>query len=216
MDYLTLHPPRLYALPFFRSLLEELKRFCQAIVDHPLRAAFLTTICTGLRRSELVGATIDALDLEAGTLRVIKTRQIVPGTGAVEGAPKTRRSRRSVEIGPALVSVLRAELGRRVLSGIKSEYVFCTDNGQPLKPDVVSRSFQKSRIAAGVPYMRFQDLRHLHASLMLGTGGHMKALSERLGHSSIATTFDIYAHLMPGVGRAAAEVVERQVFGSEG
>ena len=207
-------PPRVVKSEPATWTLEELARFRAHIAAHRLRPVFLAAICTGLRRSELVGAKQDALNLDAGFIRVTVGRQFVPGIGTVEDEPKTKRSRRSVEIGEEMVSVFRIEMGRRVLAGINSEYLFCDEAGQPLHPNTVSRDFHRACLETGVPPIRFQDLRHLHASLMLRSGEHLKAVSDRMGHSSIATTYDTYAHLMPDAGRASAAAVERQVFGT--
>ena len=198
-----------------RSLwtLEDLAQFTAAIQAHPLRPLFLTAICTGLRRSELVGAKRSSLNLDHAFLSVTSTRQQVPGIGVVEKEPKTRRSMRAVVLGPGLVAVLREELRRRELEGVSSEYVFCNGSGRPLLGNYVTKAFRAACDAAGVPSITLHDTRHMHASLMLVSGEHMKTVSERMGHSSISTTFDLYAHLMPNAGRESAAQVERQVLG---
>ena len=192
---------------------DELDKFCQGIADHPFRPLFLTAICTGLRRSELVGARVTALDLPQGGLRVTSTLQRVRGK-LLEEEPKNRKSRRLVRLGPALIDMLRAELGRRLLDGPASDYLFCNAEGAPLNADHVSHTFRETCIEIEVRPIRFQDLRHLHASLLLGSGEHLKVVSDRMGHSTITTTYDTYAHVMPDADRGAAETVERRVFGT--
>ena len=193
---------------------DELRCFCRGIADHAFRAIFLSAICTGLRRSELLGLKVASLDLSEGALRVTSSIHRIAGSGMVHTDPKTRRSRRLVLLGLETVKLLREELGQRVLRGVQSDYVFCDSKGGAIDPGRVSKVFRKACIEVGVRPIRFQDLRHLHASLMLGSGEHLKAVSERMGHSSISTTFDTYAHLMPNAGRESAEVVEREVFGT--
>ena len=85
------------------------------------------------------------------------------------------------------------------------DLVFCNAEGKPWRPNTITRAWKTLAAKAGVKVIRFHDARHTHASLMLKAGIHPKVVQERLGHSSIATTLDIYSHTMPGLQKAAAE-----------
>ncbi len=84
-------------------------------------------------------------------------------------------------------------------------FVFCHDDGSPLNPSTVTHSFSKVAVSAGMPHLRLHDLRHIHATMLLKAGTHPRIVQERLGHSTIATTLDIYSHTVPGMQKAAAE-----------
>ena len=88
-----------------------------------------------------------------------------------------------------------------------------TANGKGLHPQLVSQAFERSVGRAGVPVIRFHDLRHTHATLMLGAGVHPKVVQERLGHASIQITLDTYSHVMPGMQAGAAAKLADLVFG---
>ena len=95
----------------------------------------------------------------------------------------------------------------KVIVGLKfdeSNLVFAQYDGSPLDPSTVSHTFNRIARKAGLPQMRFHDTRHAHASLMLRNGVHPKIVSERLGHSTIAVTIDLYSHVTPGLQEAAA------------
>jgi integrase len=89
-------------------------------------------------------------------------------------------------------------------------YVFSDSLGNPLDSDRVSKAFAKVIRQAMLPHIRFHDLRHCHASLLLADGTNIKAISERLGHSKVSTTLNIYSHLLPNIQAAAADGLERQ------
>ena len=99
-------------------------------------------------------------------------------------------------------------LGRHNLLGkplTDSDLVFCHPDGAPLDPGVISHTFAKVLHKARLPHIRFHDLRHTHATLMLKQGIHPKIVSERLGHASVAITLDTYSHVLPGLQEVAAE-----------
>jgi len=85
------------------------------------------------------------------------------------------------------------------------DFVFSHADGSPLNPTTVTHTFSKVAKRAGLPYLRLHDLRHIHATMLLKAGTHPRVVQERLGHSSIATTLDIYSHTVPGMQKAAAE-----------
>jgi integrase len=96
---------------------------------------------------------------------------------------------------------------RLILGGKLSEddFVFSHPDGTPLNPSTVTHTFAKIVKRAGLSSIRLHDLRHIHASMLLKAGVHPKVVQERLGHSSITTTLDIYSHTVPGLQKAAAE-----------
>src|SRR5690606_12756602 len=94
-----------------------------------------------------------------------------------------------------------------------SGLVVCTRYGTKVLPRNLNRTWYKLRDKAGVTSIRFHDLRHTHATLMLKQGIHPKIVSERLGHSSIRVTLDTYSHVVPGLQKAAADQFGKMLFG---
>jgi integrase len=86
--------------------------------------------------------------------------------------------------------------------------VVCRRDGQPINPDTFSTAWSRLLVRAGLPHVRFHDLRHAHATLMLLQGVHPKVVSERLGHSSIGITLDIYSHVLPEMQAEAARAFD--------
>jgi len=87
----------------------------------------------------------------------------------------------------------------------EDDFVFSRADGSPLNPNTVTHTFAKVSARAGMPQLRLHDLCHIHATVLLKAGLHPRVVQERLGHSSIATTLDIYSHTVPGLQKAAAE-----------
>ena len=135
----------------------------------------------------------------------------VPKKGYILREPKTKRSRRLVDLLPSLALLLRGhrvnqELERKLLgrSVTSDDLVFSYPDGTPLPPNSITKVFHSLAISLGIPGMRLHDLHHTHATLMLRQGVHPKVVNERLGHISIAITLDTYSHVMPGIQAAAA------------
>jgi integrase len=198
---------------------EELRRFLEATRDDRLHACFALAGMTGLRRGELLGLRWEDVDVEGGFLSVRRSR-VAAGYAVNEGVPKSGRGRR-VDLDPATVAILRrhrtCQLEERMAWGeawIDSGLVFTGENGAGLHPQSVSQAFERRRNYAEVPTIRFHDLRHTHATLMLSAGVHPKVVQERLGHASIQITLDTYSHVMPGMQADAAARVGAMVFGA--
>ena len=172
---------------------------------------YVLAITTGLRRGELLGLRWDDADLERGTLRVGRALVREGGRHKV-GRTKTRRGRRQVNLTPRTVAALKAhrrhQLEERVkLTGLYEDckLIFASNVGTPLNPEnVVKRSFKPLLKRAGLPEIRFHDLRHTCATLLLGRGVHPKLVQELLGHSTIAMTLDTYSHYLPSMGDQAS------------
>jgi integrase len=132
------------------------------------------------------------------------------------GEPKTKKSRRSIRLTAQAVEALRSHLERqlRELEILGDHYqdqglVFTTDTGAPINPsNLRQRNFAPLLKRAGLTHMRFHDLRHTCATLLLSRGVHPKFVQELLGHATIAITLDTYSHVMPSMGDATARAME--------
>lgn len=209
----------------------ELGQFLDSIGAHRLGAMFETIAGTGLRRGEAVGLRWDDVDLAA---RVIVVRQqIVQESGRKKnneapaacpyceaghlgmsfGRPKTASGENRVidldesTVGALLSHQLRQGEERQAWGDAYADHglVFAREDGNPLRPDDVTKLFGALVDAAGLRRVRLHDLRHGQASLMLAAGIDMAIVSKRLGHSTITITSDTYSHLLGGVGRDAAD-----------
>jgi integrase len=172
----------------------EIERVLEAI-DAGDRALWATAIYAGLRRGELYALRLDDVDLAAGVIHVRR------GWDAVEGeiAPKSKQGRRKVPV-PAL---LRDSLLERRMQAT-GEYVF---EGANRARKMTERGVAAQRRAALEP-LSIHDCRHTYASLMIAAGVNAKALASYMGHATIAITFDLYGHLMPGNEGEAAGLLD--------
>jgi len=189
----------------------ETKVFLLAVADHHHGVLWHVSAMTGLRRGEVCGLQWSDIDLDRGVLQV-RRALVVSGQRVIEGEPKTRRSRRTVNLDPGTVTSLRAhrrtQLEQRMMVGAgftDRGFVFCSPEGQPWHPGVVGRAFtRKVRSMPELPQIRMHDLRHGHASHLLAAGVNVKVVSERLGHASTSFTLDTYGHVLPGQQADAA------------
>jgi integrase len=195
------------------------RAFLASVADHRLRACFTLALANGLRRGELLGLRWDDADLEAGRLSVRRAR-VAAGYEVHEGDPKSGRAR-VLDLDDGMVGELRrhrrAQLEERIAAGMAWQdtgYVFTAEDGAPLHPQTLAWHFEKAVKAAGVPVIRFHDLRHSCATLALRAGVHPKVVQEMLGHSSIVITLDLYSHVVPGMQREAAAKIGAAIFGS--
>lgn len=135
--------------------------------------------------------------------------------GYIYKPPKTKKSRRTIDISKELAKELKHwqnEQNKMKLrlgdNYIKQDLIFDLGDGNYLNPDTVSSWFPDHAEKIGLPRHNFHILRHTHASILLSLGEDIKKVSERLGHSSVRITYDIYAHLMPGHGKDLAARLE--------
>ncbi|HXH05385.1 MAG TPA: site-specific integrase [Vicinamibacterales bacterium] len=191
--------------------LEETLRILELADATPYGPIFRLAVLTGLRQGELLALRWQ--DVGTDTITATRTARRRKGEGIVMTAPKTRASARTIAIGPAAAGILAAHRRRQAEEKMRERLdyqdaglVFADPLGRPIPGEYLTRTMQRLAAAAGCPGVRFHDLRHAHASFMLAVGAPMKAISERLGHSSITVTADIYAHVEPRMDR---ELVER-------
>ncbi|MHB1988904.1 MAG: tyrosine-type recombinase/integrase [Acidimicrobiales bacterium] len=206
-------PPRVWTR-------DELRAFLDSQRQDRLFALWRVVAMSGIRRGELCGLTWpDVMPLEGATLKVSRTRVVVDYK-VVESEPKTDASRRNIRLDPVTVAALRAhrasQAGERLAAGELwqgSDYVFCDELGRPYHPDRLTRTLAAKAKAAGLPPIKFHALRHGHATAALENGISLKVISERLGHSSIQITGDIYSHVTPAVDEAAAVAIAAAIDG---
>ncbi len=183
---------------------------------------YLTAILTGMRQGELLGLRWSDIDFLLGTASIQQTIYRL-GSTILFKEPKTARGRRSVALPAPLIDTLREHKQRqaemqRVLG---SEYqdldlAFCQPNGKPLHAhNIAQRDFRQVIKRAGLPRIRFHDLRHTHATHLLRAGVHPKVVQERLGHSTPAFTLAIYSHVLPGMQEEAAKAVTARLLGRD-
>jgi integrase len=185
----------------------ELGAFLSAARDQRLFSALHLAAHTGMRRGEIVGLKWSDLSVAHSRLSVSRTVQNVGGR-PVEFGVKTRTSRRSVELDRATLDELlrwRRRLERDGLPFGPDDWMFCNTAGRFLNPESVSQLFDRIVQRNGLPRIRFHDLRHTHASLLVADGITVKVVAERLGHAHPAFTMHTYQHVLPGMSSVAAE-----------
>ena len=195
---------------------EQLRRLLSHVQESSYGPVIHLAAHTGMRRGELVGLKWSDIDFDNAMISVNREIIFVPGLGHIVTAPKSDKSRRSIDITRNVVDELRrhkaAQNEHRLRIGVAwigEDWVFTRLNGQHQAPNSVSRGFKSIREKLELPPVRLHDLRHTHASLMLKSGVHLKVVQERLGHSTIGITADTYSHVAPGLQRAAAEIFEK-------
>jgi integrase len=183
---------------------EQARKLLEAARGSRLDALLLLVLTTGIRRGELVALHWSDIDLEKGLLQVRHTLSWVTGKGFVEGEPKSKAGRRKIALTSVVIEALKEHKIRQEKAHVKmgdrwQEYglVFSSIYGGYFNPNNVWRSFKRLLKAAGLPNVRFHDLRHSAATVLLAAGVPLKVVSELLGHSSVAITADIYAHVLP-------------------
>lgn len=180
----------------------------------PLEALIAVAVSTGMRKGELLALRWSDVDLERRVVSVRGTLQRVEHELRIVQL-KTRKPRRQVELSTFAVDALRrhraAQAEQRLLVGPEwneLDLVFPNVYGRAQEGwHLVCSRFYGLLARAGVPRIRFHDLRHTAASLMLGRGVHPKIVSEMLGHSTIAITLDLYSYVTPTMQRQPADAM---------
>jgi len=167
-----------------------------------------------MRRGEILALRWSDVDFERGVAMVTRTLQQT-GEGLSFKVPKSAKSRRQIALSPETVAILRSykakQAAKRLLLGegyADLDLICARPDGSPVKPDGFTASFKGFVSRRGMTTLRFHDLRHTHASLLLKGNIHPKIASERLGHATIGITLDTYSHLMPGMQEEAARSID--------
>ncbi len=165
---------------------------------------WVVALSTGMRQGELFGLRWSDIEFDPGCITVRRSLDETRGTFMVKET-KTKGARR-IDLPPHAVAVLQAHRKAMLAEGHIDAPVFCAPGGNWLrKSNVCRRDFVPAMKRAGVPVIRFHDMRHTHASLLLQAGVNVKVVAERLGHSSPTVTMNTYAHVLPTMQKAAVE-----------
>jgi integrase len=207
----AVEPPRIQHREVRIMDQDNINIFLEAAKATPYYTLFCLAFFTGMRRSELLALKWSDVDLLLCQLSVNRTIHKLHNGEIIFTQPKTEKGRRSIELSPSTVIMLREHKAQQELifkmlgkSLSESDLVFCQTDGRPFLPDSVTHAWHNLAHRCGLDGMRLHDARHTHASIMLKQGIHPKVVQERLGHASIQTTLDIYSHVVPGLQQAAA------------
>ena len=212
-------PPKPSERPMSVLDAETASELLQRLEGHPVHLPALIAIYTGMRRGEILGLAWSHVDVDSGTLYVQRSLASVKAgiPTYVAGNPR-KNHRRAIAVGPTVVTALREQRQRQ--SELKldlgpdysdHELVVCRPDGCPWDPDTMTKTFTAALREIGVTGLRFHDLRHTHATMLMASGTPNKIVSERLGHSQIGITMNLYGHVAPGMDRPAAEAFERML-----
>lgn len=183
---------------------EQLASFLREARESGVFELYYLDLATGLRRGELLGLKWTDIDLEKGELQV--KRQVVRIEGKIVEAPlKTKNAYRTLPLAEDVTAILKQQ---RKKAG-NSPWVFPSPNGGPISPDSVLRKLHGVLKRAGLPQVRFHDLRHTFATLALQNGVDIKTVSGMLGHYSAGFTLDTYAHVTTAAQKEAARTTEK-------
>ena len=203
-------------IPAIRSVLELAKAD-----DNVLYPAMHIVAFTGMRRGEAMGLLWKHIDLHEGTIRV-ESSLVQTRTGVIQEPPKTNSGRRIVDLDAGTVEVLeehrrrQGEMRERMGDMFRDRrWVFADELGDPISPKRLYDTVKRYGLRVGHPETTVRSLRHVHAPLMLQGGENPVVVSKRLGHSKVSTTLDIYAHVLPGWQKQAAEAFAKAMVEDE-
>ncbi len=205
-------PPKIVSREGTPLTLEQARKFLEGVREHRLETLLTVAIVTGMRRGELLALRWSNINFEIKTLLVLHTVDYIPHYGYVETEPKSKSGKRAISLPSFVVDMLKSHkevvLERQRKQGDKWEnrdLVFPDLKGGYSNPGYLVRVFSKLLVKAGVPPMHFHDLRHSAATILLAMGVNMKVIQALLGHSDIAITLRLYAHLLPSMQQDAVE-----------
>lgn len=183
------------------------------VAAHWIHLPTALALHTGMRRGEILALRWNDVDFEHGEIHVTRSLEQIGRQLNFKGT-KTGKGR-VVAMPAALVRVLRAHKARQAAERLRlgavyedNDLVCAAPDGKPVVPHILSDAFRTTVAASGLPKVTFHGLRHTHATMLLRAGIHPKVVSERLGHSTISITLDVYSHVMPGMQEQAARAID--------
>ncbi|UOY93157.1 site-specific integrase [Ectobacillus sp. JY-23] len=202
-----IHVWSLEQVNFFISEAKKIKRLTRCHIG------FLISIFTGMRQGEVLGLRWKDIDFDTQTIFV---RQTLTQNAKVKAGAKNQASLRSIHIPNKLIDELRTYrkqlLQEKLLLGqsyYDNDLVICTRDGKPMIPRNFRKEFYKVVEKVGLPKIRFHDLRHTHATILIQQNVNVKLISERLGHSDIQTTLNTYSHVLPDMQKSVSDKLDK-------
>jgi integrase len=189
--------------------IEQVAKFLKVVEQDRHSAVFTLAIAAGMRSGELFGLQWHDVDLKAGAIMVTHTLTELHGKWFLT-EPKTAKGRRRINLPAMAIEALKKHRSQMLTEGHGNvPWVFCDTQGGPLRRSHFrERVFKPLLKKAGLPNIRFHDLRHTSATLLLSAGVHPKIVQERLGHSQISVTLDTYSHVLPTLQLEAADKLD--------
>jgi len=199
-------PPRIVK-PTIESLtMEQAHKLLEAVRGHRLEVLLIVALTTGIRRGELLALRWSEVDLEEQRIQVRRTVDYITRYGYVETEPKTAAGKRLIALPYFVANILKQHRLQQLEAKLKvgrawedRDLVFTDLHGGYFNPRYLGKLFDKVLAEADLPHMRFHDLRHSAATLLLRMGVHLKVVQAILGHSTITMTADIYSHVLPSM-----------------
>ena len=209
-----LDPPRKVAREMKVYAPEQARALLEAVRDTREEGLYTLALFTGMREGELLGLRWRDVDLAAGQLTIQMALKNVNNQRWL-GKPKTEAGRRTIVLSPTVIAALRAhrtrQLQERLTAGDEwqdNDIVFCTHSGGHIAGSNLRMAHMRLLKRAQLPYIRFHDLRHTAATLLLLQGVPVKVVSEMLGHATVSITMNLYMHVLPTMRQAAVEALE--------
>jgi integrase len=196
--------------------LDEIRKFFDVIEGTKMEVPCKLAI--GLRRGEIFGLKWEDIDFNNSTITIKRTLARITGEIFFKD-PKTQKSRRTLVLPQDLIDMLRKhrkkQLEYKILLG--NEYqdnnlICCKDNGEPINPNTFSRAFKDFLERYDFPKIRFHDLRHTFATVLIAHNVSPKIASSVLGHTNISTTMDLYSHVLVDMKKDVADTIGRVTF----
>jgi integrase len=193
---------------------ENVDKLLEYLEGTSLYMPVLLSLHTGARRGEVLGLTWGNVNLVEGFIYIKNQLQNIDGTLQLTQL-KTLSSKRKIVLLDYTIKVLKEErkkqLENKLYLGenyIDNNFVCCQNDGRPYDPDYISRHFLRKSTSIDIPKVRFHDLRHTHATLLLQANVNSKVVSERLGHSKVNITLDTYSHVLPDMQKEAVKKLQ--------
>jgi integrase len=207
--------PKVERKPVTVLTIEQSKRLLKAIRHTTTYWPTLIALATGMRRGEILALRWKNVDLDKGVVRVVESLEQTKA-GIRFKSTKTEKAR-AVPLPKFAVAQLREwkrlQAEKLLRIGVKQDLVCAREDGKPKQPESLTHEFTYLIGRAGVPRVRFHDLRHSHATQLLANGVHPKIVQERLGHSTITVTMDLYSHVSETIQGDATSRLD-QAYGS--
>ncbi|MGB5945310.1 tyrosine-type recombinase/integrase [Paenisporosarcina sp.] len=203
--------------------LEDVQAFLNTVKGDRHYLTFILAIYTGMRRGEILGLKWCDIDFERKCIHVNRSLAYIPKNGYIFTSLKTKKSKRQIPISQFVLNELcthkKLQEDWKELVGVlyeNQDLVICTNTGTIQDPRNVNRVMKRIVKSANVINIRFHDIRHTHASILISEGVDIVKISNRLGHSNPKITYEFYAHLLPNLDNDVADILHNAIQGRSG